>query len=101
MPAVQRMGDANDGGGIIDLIPQSFVRVDGELVAVVGSQGTAHPPCPEVDTHCYHVWATTVGAPRVRIDHMAVIRADDPDSCTPHTRIGGSSTTRVGNGSGS
>jgi uncharacterized Zn-binding protein involved in type VI secretion len=100
MPAVQRMDDLNDGGGKIDLIPQGFVRVDGKVAAVVGSKGTAHPPCPEVNAHCAHVWTTTVGAPRVRIGGLPVIRAQDPDSCTPHRRVGGSSTTRVGNGGG-
>jgi uncharacterized Zn-binding protein involved in type VI secretion len=100
MPAVQRMTDANDGGGILQTIPQTFVRVDGLLVAVVGSKGSAHPPCPEDNAHCLNVWATTLGAPRVRIGGVPVIRATDPDSCTPHRRIGGSTTTRVGDGGG-
>jgi uncharacterized Zn-binding protein involved in type VI secretion len=97
MPAVQRMTDQNGGGGVIQTIPQSFVRVDGLVVAVVGSQGSAHPPCPEVETHCFNVWTTTRGAPRVRINGIPVIRAQDPDSCG-HLRVGGSSTTRIGDG---
>jgi uncharacterized Zn-binding protein involved in type VI secretion len=100
MPPVQRMDDLNDGGGAIQTIPQSFVRVDGKIVAVVGSTGTAHPPCPDDNRHCLNVWTTTRGAPRVRINGMPVIRFGDPDSCTPHTRIGGSTTTRIGDGSG-
>jgi len=100
MPAVQRMRDQNDGGGVIQTIPQSFVRVDGLVVAVVGSRGSAHPPCPDDNAHCATVWTTTRGAPRVRINGLAVIRFGDPDSCTPHTRIGGSSTTRIGDGGG-
>lgn len=96
MPAVQRMNDLNDGGGKIDQVPQSFVRVDGQVVAVVGSKGTAHPPCPDDNRHCAHVWTTTVGSSSVRIAGNAVIRTDDPDSCTPHKRVGGSTTTRVG-----
>jgi hypothetical protein len=99
MPAVQRNTDANDGGGIIQTIPQSFVRVDGLVVAVVGSQGSAHPPCPTVQAHCANVWTTTIGAPRVRIGGIPVIRANDPDSCG-HRRVGGSSSTRIGNGGG-
>jgi uncharacterized Zn-binding protein involved in type VI secretion len=99
MPAVQRMTDQNQGGGVIQTIPQSFVRVDGLVVAVVGSKGSAHPPCPEIDTHCANVWATTRGAPRVRINGIPVIRANDPDSCG-HLRVGGSSTTRIGDGGG-
>jgi uncharacterized Zn-binding protein involved in type VI secretion len=100
MPAVQRLTDANDGGGIIQTIPQSFVRVDGLVVAVVGSKGSAHPPCPEVNAHCANVWTTTRGAPRVRINGVPVIRTNDPDSCSPHKRVGGSSTTRIGDGGG-
>lgn len=101
MPAVQRIGDRNDGGGIIQVIPQDFVTVDGLIVAVVGSKGSAHPPCPDDNRHCLNVWTTTRGAPRVRIDHKPVIRFGDPDSCTPHRRAGGSSTTRIGNADGS
>jgi len=97
MPAVERMGDQNSGGGVIQTIPQTFVRVDGLLVAVVSSRGSAHPPCPEDDSHCAGVWQTTRGAPRVRIDGRPVIRRNDPDSCG-HVRVGGSATTRVGDG---
>jgi uncharacterized Zn-binding protein involved in type VI secretion len=93
------MQDANSGGGIIQSIPQDFVKVDGRLVAVVGSRGSAHPPCPEDDSHCAGVWQTTRGAPRVRIKGIPVIRAFDPDSCS-HMRVGGSTTTRVGDGGG-
>jgi uncharacterized Zn-binding protein involved in type VI secretion len=99
MPAVQRQTDQNDGGGIVQTIPQSFVTVDGLLVAVVGSKGTAHPPCPDVQAHCANVWTTTRGAARVRINGIPVIRATDPDSCG-HRRVGGSTTTRIGDGGG-
>jgi hypothetical protein len=99
MAAVQRMTDQNQGGGIIQTIPQSFVRVDGLVVSVVGSQGSAHPPCPNVQAHCQNVWQTTRGAARVRINGSPVIRTNDPDSCT-HLRVGGSTTTRIGDGTG-
>lgn len=99
MPAVQRMTDQNQGGGVIQTIPQSFCRVDGLVVVVVGSQGSAHPPCPDVQAHCLNVWATTRGAPRVRIAGIPVVRTTDPDTCG-HLRVGGSSTTRIGDGGG-
>jgi uncharacterized Zn-binding protein involved in type VI secretion len=99
MPAVQRMTDANAGGGIIQTIPHAFVRVDGLVVAVVGSKGSSHPPCPEDSSHCANVWTTTRGAARVRINGMPVIRRNDPDSCG-HLRIVGSATTRIGDGGG-
>lgn len=95
MPAVQRMTDHNAGGGIIQTIPQSFVRVDGLVVAVVGSKGSAHPPCPDVNAHCANVWATAQGSSSVRIGGAAVIRTDDVDTCG-HPRVGGSSILRVG-----
>jgi uncharacterized Zn-binding protein involved in type VI secretion len=93
------MTDKNAGDGAIQTIPQSFVRVDGLVVAVVGSKGSAHPPCPEVQAHCQNVWQTTRGAPRVRINGQPVIRLNDPDSCG-HLRAGGSTTTRVGDSDG-
>jgi hypothetical protein len=99
MAAVERMHDANSGGGIIQTIPQNFVRVDGLVVSVVGSRGSAHPPCPDDESHCQNIWQTTRGAARVRIQGMPVIRCNDPDSCG-HLRVGGSTTTRVGNGTG-
>jgi uncharacterized Zn-binding protein involved in type VI secretion len=95
MPAVQRMTDQNTGGGIIQTIPQTFVRVDGLVVAVVGSMGSAHPPCPEVPIHCANAWQTSVGSSSVRIAGIPVIRTEDPDTCG-HARVGGSGTTRVG-----
>jgi uncharacterized Zn-binding protein involved in type VI secretion len=97
MPAVQRLEDANNGGGKLTETPQDFVTVDGKKVAVVGAKGTSHRPCgdPGEDVHCYPNWHTTVGSSKVRISNKPVIRRDDPDSCG-HTRIGGSGTVRVG-----
>ena len=95
MPAVQRLEDANAGGGIVTSTPQDFVTVDGQLVAVVGAKGTAHPPCPDDNSHCANVWATSGGSGKVRISNKAVIRRDDVDTCG-HARVGGSSTVRVG-----
>jgi uncharacterized Zn-binding protein involved in type VI secretion len=95
MPAVQRLQDVNTGGGILTTTPQAFVTVDGKKVAVVGATGTAHPPCPDDDTHCAGKWQTAGGSGSVRIAHAAVIRTGDLDSCT-HARAGGSGTVRVG-----
>lgn len=95
MPKVQRLEDANAGGGVLTSTPQGFVTVDGKKVAVVGAQGTAHPPCPDDATHCAGNWQTAGGSGSVRIAHRAVIRTDDLDSCT-HQRVGGSGTVRVG-----
>jgi uncharacterized Zn-binding protein involved in type VI secretion len=99
MPAVQRMTDQNAGGGVIQTIPQTFVRVDGLVVAVVGARGSAHPPCPDVQAHCLNVWTTAIGSSTVRIAGIPVIRTTDVDSCV-HARVGGSPTTRIGAGGG-
>jgi hypothetical protein len=42
MPAAQRNGDANSAGGVINSVPQSNVKCNGELLAVDGSKGTGH-----------------------------------------------------------
>src|SRR5262252_7896254 len=97
MPNVQRMTDANGGGGVIQTIPQSFVRVDGLLCAVVQSRGSAHAPCPEVPIHCQGAWQTVATQTAVRINGMAVVRTQDVDTCG-HARVGGSTTTRIGGG---
>jgi uncharacterized Zn-binding protein involved in type VI secretion len=98
MPAVQRLEDANDGGGVLTSTPQDFVTVDNKLVAVVGAMGTSHPPAPDDNTHAAGVWKTA-GTSFVRIGGVSVIRTTDVDSCG-HTRIGGSSTTRIGDAVG-
>jgi uncharacterized Zn-binding protein involved in type VI secretion len=95
MPACQRLQDANAGGGMLTSTPQTIVTVDGQRVAVVGAKGTAHPPCPEDDSHCAGVWQTAGGSGSVRIAGQAVIRTQDADTCG-HRRIGGSPTVRVG-----
>jgi hypothetical protein len=95
MPAVHRQGDANAGGGVVQQVPQTFVRVTGRLVVVVGSRGSAHPPCPDTPAHCAGVWATAGGSGSVRIGGRAVIRAQDLDTCG-HPRVGGAPDVRVG-----
>jgi hypothetical protein len=97
MPAVQRLDDLNNGGGKLTQTPQDFVTVDGKKVAVVGAEGTSHYPCgqPGGNAHCYPTWQTKGGSSSVRIANKPVIRTQDVDSCG-HTRVGGSSTTRVG-----
>lgn len=94
MPAVQRLTDVNDAGGAIDSIPQSTVSVNGLLVAVDGSLGTSHPPCPVPDIHCAGNWTTSGGSPNVFIEGIPVNRTGDPDTCG-HVRVGGSGNVNV------
>ena len=59
MAAAQRNGDSNDGGGVINSIPQSTVFVNSKLVSVNGSVGTGHPTGP---THSAGTWKTANGS---------------------------------------
>ena len=95
MPPVHRLGDANTAGGAITTIPQSTVFADGRLVAVDGSAGSGHPPCPDPPVHCAGAWVTANGSATVRIGGRPVNRQGDRDSCG-HARAAGSATVRVG-----
>lgn len=88
MPQAQRVGDANNGGGVIASSPQAKVFIGGQLAAVIGSTVSPHLPCPIEPSHC----AATViqGSSKVFIQGMPMVRSGDADSCG-HTRIGGSS----------
>lgn len=94
MPAVQRVGDANDAGGVAQGGVGS-VRVNGRAVIIPGNSVTAHPccgrrGCPPV--HCSAV--TTGGSGSVKAGGSPIIRTGDSDSCG-HARAGGSGDVRV------
>ena len=88
---IQRMGDANSGGGIIDSIPQGSVYANEKLVSIDGSKGTGHG----VGIHAYHAWDTANGSSIVRINGTPVNGTTNADTCT-HARVGGSSNVNVG-----
>ncbi len=95
MPAVQRVGDADDAGGVITSGTDS-VRANGRPLAVVGRSVSAHPPCgrrraPRI--HCHA--ATAGGSATVRAGGIPVVRTGDSDTCG-HARAGGSDNVRVG-----
>jgi len=91
MPAAQRNGDANSGGGKINSIPQSTVFVNGELLSINGSKGTGHG----IGLHAANAWDTANGSSTVFAGGIAVNRTGDADTCT-HPRAGGSSDVFVG-----
>jgi len=95
MAKVQRLNDADDGGGIINSIPQSTVFANGLLVAVNGSTGTTHPPAPIDPSHNAGVWSTTNGNTTVLISGIPVNTEGNTDTCG-HVRVGGSSTVLIG-----
>tara|TARA_A100000164_G_scaffold307325_1_gene284021 strand:- start:400 stop:678 length:279 start_codon:yes stop_codon:yes gene_type:complete len=92
MAAAQRNGDSNDGGGVINSIPQSTVFVNSKLVSVNGSVGTGHPTGP---THSAGTWKTANGSSTVFAEKIAINRTGDADTCE-HTRAGGSDDVFVG-----
>lgn len=87
---IQRMGDANNAGGVIDSIPQSTVFADSLLVAVNGSQGTT-----DSNDHAYHTWSTANGDSVVFANSISVNFTDNVDTCGD-IRVGGSTTVFVG-----
>ena len=92
MAAAQRNGDSNDGGGVINSIPQSTVFVNSKLVSVNGSTGTGHPVGPP---HSAGTWKTANGSSTVFAGGIAVNRTGDADTCL-HARVGGSGNVNVG-----
>ena len=92
MAAAQRNGDSNDGGGVINSIPQSTVFVNSKLVSVNGSIGTGHPVGPP---HSAGTWKTANGSSTVSAGGIAINRTGDADTCT-HPRAGGSGNVFVG-----
>ena len=85
---IQRVGDANNGGGVIQSTPQSTVYANGRLVAVTGSRGSPHPKK-------HDSWSTGFGSGSVRIDCYGINLTGDRDSCG-HIRIGGSDDIYIG-----
>lgn len=82
------MTHVNSGGGAITSVPQDFVFIEDLLVAVDGSIGTGHPPCPIVPIHCGGAWATSGGADFVTIEGIPVNHETNVDTCG-HSRVGG------------
>ena len=91
MAAAQRNGDSNDGGGVINSIPQSTVFVNSKLVSVNGSKGTGQG----IGIHAANAWDTANGSSTVFAGGIAINRTGDADTCE-HTRAGGSDDVFVG-----
>ena len=91
MPAIQRMTDANAGGGAITTIPQSTVKANSLVVAVDGSKGTGHG----VGLHANLAWDTQGGNSTVKAGGIAINTTGNTDTCG-HARVGGSGDVNVG-----
>lgn len=96
MPAVQRNGDSNAGGGVAQGGVTS-VRVNGQSIMVPGQPVTPHPPYPRRgrNEHNNGSQVTAGGLGTVRAGGNPVVITGDADSCG-HPRSGGSSDVRAG-----
>lgn len=89
MGYVQRVGDANTGGGVVRG-GDSSVKINGRPVALVGDSVTGHPCCGRRGCPGIHCGPTTSGgSSTVKVGGRSVSLTGDPDTCG-HTRAGGS-----------
>lgn len=97
MPAVQRDGDENAGGGVAQGGEPS-VRVNGLPVMTPGQAVTPHPPYGPKNRKTQHndgSQKTSGGIGSVRAGGQPIILTGDADTCG-HARSGGSGDVRAG-----
>ena len=96
MPAAQRDGDSNAGGGVAQG-GEASVRINGRPVMIPGQSVTPHPPYPKKgrNEHNNGGQATAGGNSSVRAGGKPIIATGDIDTCG-HARVGGSEDVRVG-----
>ena len=83
--SVQRVGDANAGGGLI-MSGDPTVLVNGRPIAVIGSSVSPHPPCPKPGTHCHAV--TQADQYSVLVNGKPVSTTGSIDTCGHPRGIG-------------
>jgi uncharacterized Zn-binding protein involved in type VI secretion len=96
MPAVQRQGDSNAGGGVANGGVPS-VRVNGRPIMIPGQSVTPHPPYPRRGRNAHNNGSTVTagGNASVKAGGQPVVVTGDADSCG-HPRAGGSDNVRAG-----
>ena len=96
MPAVQRNGDSNAGGGVAQGGVGS-VRVNSQPIMIPGQPVTPHPPYPKDgrNEHNNGSQVTAGGLGTVRAGGNPVVITGNADSCG-HPRSGGSPDVRAG-----
>lgn len=93
--AVQRVGDRNTAGGVIQNGDES-VLVNGRAIAIQGAAVSPHPCCGAKGcppTHCNARTQATEST--VLVNGVQLIFTDDRDTCG-HPRAGGSPDVMVG-----
>jgi uncharacterized Zn-binding protein involved in type VI secretion len=88
MPAVQRQGDSDSGGGAVTSGIGS-VRTNGKPTAVIGLAVSKHGKKAHAGPQ------TAGGVSSVRVAGKPISVTGDADTCG-HTRTGGSSNVRAG-----
>jgi uncharacterized Zn-binding protein involved in type VI secretion len=88
MPAVQRQGDSDTGGGKI-LSGVGSVRTNGIPTATINLAVSWH------GKKAHSGPKTTTGVSSVRVEGQPISVAGNPDTCG-HTRTGGSGDVRAG-----
>jgi len=96
MPAAQRDGDLNAGGGAAQGGVPS-VRVNNIAVMIPEQSVTAHPPYPKKGRNGHNNGSqkTAGGVSSVRAGNKPIVVTGDADTCG-HARVGGSPDVKVG-----
>ena len=81
MPKVVMNNIDSVNGGLQTIPVQNFVRVNGQLMVVVGWKGKSHSPCPKPAIHCAGNWSMIEGSSIVFINGIPVCRQGDHASC--------------------
>ena len=95
MPAVQRVGDQDSAGGVIQN-GDNTVLINGRAVAIQGASVSAHPCCGQLGcppTHCNA--KTQAKNSSVLVNGVPLVLTGDIDTCG-HARTGGSADVTVG-----
>jgi uncharacterized Zn-binding protein involved in type VI secretion len=94
MPAVQRVGDQDSAGGVIQN-GDDTVLINGRAVAVRGASVSPHAPCgrPGQNIHCNA--KTQANNSSVLVNGVPLVLTGDIDTCG-HARAGGSADVTVG-----
>ena len=88
MPAVVRSGDTNTAGAAVTS-PNRNVNVNGKAITVDGDPVANHAPL--------HTGIKTAnGSSTVKVGGVGVNRTGDADTCSTHSRVGGSSNVNIG-----
>tara|TARA_B100000575_G_C22847051_1_gene495995 strand:+ start:51 stop:314 length:264 start_codon:yes stop_codon:yes gene_type:complete len=87
MSAAQRDGDLNSAGAAVS--SSRNVKVNGKSITVNGDAVANHPPA--------HTGIKTAnGSSTVKAGGIGINRTGDADTCSTHSRVGGSGNVNIG-----